>query len=420
LSLAVKSPLSDNATILASKTPNPEEIMPNSMTAPTQVAHHGPAFRKQKKSKISKTRKDAGANGTTRRTKSKAGSSRASKLSPRRKASAAEVLTSSTPHMAELEAQIAEVHSQFIASFRTSLGHARQVGQLLLEAKKKLGHGKFTDWLDRPRRPFARATANCYMRLARHGAILDEDSKHQSAGDMTLAAALRRLAKPRVKRTVDENSATNSATSSTSDGQAAADAGGRSAAATTQTTADATNGADEPDKTETAEARRDAAREDADRHRDEAGADGRAERADHRTRDKGNGTATREAEGATAADSSDTAGEDRPDDRAWLEGIPVRRELGVTAIFDADAILWRRLRPGFDALTRLIEGQGRDVHEFMAEFSHTLRFPHRVTELLKVSHPRHWVACLRCSGKGRKKGERKPCSGCDGAAYWTR
>jgi hypothetical protein len=56
----------------------------------------------------------------------------------------------------------------------------------------------------------------------------------------------------------------------------------------------------------------------------------------------------------------------------------------------------------------------------MAEFSDTLRFPKLVTELLKVSHPRHWIACRWCSGKGRKKGEKKPCSWCRGAAYWTR
>jgi hypothetical protein len=56
----------------------------------------------------------------------------------------------------------------------------------------------------------------------------------------------------------------------------------------------------------------------------------------------------------------------------------------------------------------------------VAEFDRTLRFPHRVTELLRVSHPRHWIACMSCSGKGRKEGRRKPCSGCDGAAYWTR
>jgi hypothetical protein len=55
----------------------------------------------------------------------------------------------------------------------------------------------------------------------------------------------------------------------------------------------------------------------------------------------------------------------------------------------------------------------------MAEFS-LFRFPRRVAELLSVRHPRHWIACMSCSGKGRKKGQRKPCSGCDGAAYWTR
>ena len=423
--------------------------MPKSMLAPPELARPGPTRRK-KKPKATKPPNAAGANGvaggshppparaqggrdlgattpsngTTRRAKSKAGSSRASKPSPRRKASSAGVSTSSTPDLATLEAQIEEGHNRFVASFRTSLGHARRVGQLLLAAKEQLGHGKFTLWLDRPRRPFARATANGYMRIARHGAILDEDAKHQSAGDMTLAAALRRLSKPRVKGTADENSGTNTSTSSTrstSGGRAGADDGGRSAAATTQTTADAANGAAGPDRAETAEARREAAHEDADRRRDDAGADGRrSEQADHRTRDEEDGSATREAEAAGAEDSSAPAGEDRLDDQEWLATLPVRAKLGLTAIFDEDALLWRHLRPGVDALTRLIEGRGRDVHEFMAAFGQTLRYPHRVAELLNVSHPRHWIACPRCSGRGRKKGQRKPCPWCDGAAYWTR
>jgi hypothetical protein len=327
------------------------------------------------------------------------------------------------PDLATLEAQIEEGHNEFLASFRTSLGHARRVGQLLLAAKAQVGHGKFTDWLDRPRRPFARATANGYMRIARYGAILDEDARHQSAGDMTLAAALRRLSKPRIKRTADENSGTNTSTSSTrstSGGQAGADAGGRSAAATTQTTADATNGGVRPDQAETAEAGRDAAREDADRRRDDAGADGqRAERADHRTRDEGNGRATRDAEAATAEDSSAPAGEDRLDDQTWLASLAIRQQLGVTAIFDEDALLWRHLRPGIDGLIRLIEGRGRDVHKFMAEPSHVLRFHCRVNWLLNAPHPRHWIVCRSCSGKGHAKGAKKPCCSCDGAAYWT-
>jgi hypothetical protein len=321
-----------------------------------------------------------------------------------------------------LEAEIQESHNEFLASFRTSLGHARRVGQLLLAAKEQLGHGKFTDWLDRPRRPFARATANGYMRIATHGAILDEDAKHQSAGDMTLAAALRRLAKPRVKRTADENSGTNTSTSSTrsaSGGQAGADAGGRSAAATTRTTADATNGAVEPDQAETAEAHRDAARQDADPHRDENGADGqRAEPADHRTRDKGNGDATRETAAATAEDSSDTAGEGRLDDQTWLATLNnIRQKLADPTHFDTDALIWRRLRPGIDGLIRLVQGLGRDAREAMAEAMAVRRYPYRVASLIGVAHPRAWDLCRFCNGKGREGRRKTPCVMCDGAGY---
>jgi hypothetical protein len=365
------------------------------------------------------------SNSTTRRIKSKAGSSWASTPSPRRKSKTVEESRASTPDLATLEAEIQESHDQFLASFRTSLGHARRVGQLLLAAKEQLGHGKFTDWLDRPRRPFARATANGYMRIARHGAILDEHAKHQSAGDMTLAAALTRRSKPRAKKTADENSGTNTSTSSTrstSGGQAGADAGGQSAAATTQTTTDATNGAVGPDRSESAEARQEADHEDADRRQDEGGADGRrAERPDRRTCSAKKAGTARDDDETTAADpGATTRSEDQLDDQAWLESLAIRQKLEVTAIFDEDALLWRHLRPGLDEITRLIEGRGRDVHKFMAEFSNTLRFPHRVSELLKARHPRHWIACMTCLGKGRKKGEKKPCSRCDGAAYWVR
>ena len=218
---------------------------------------------------------------------------------------------------------------------------------------------------------------------------------------MTLAAALSRLSKPRAKGTADENSGTNTSTSSsrsTSNGQAGADAGGRSAAATTQTTADATNGAVDPDQAKTAEARR-----------DDAGTNGqRAERADHRTRDNGNGRAPREAEAATAEDSSAQAVEDRLDDQKWLASLNnIRQKLADSTQFDQDALLWRHLRPGIDGLIRLVKALGRDAREAMAEAIAVCRYPWRVASLIGVAHPRAWDPCRFCNGKGREGREKE-------------
>ena len=311
---------------------------------------------------------------------------------------------------------------------RQSIEAAKRAGDLLIQIKSRIEHGGWEKWLKTQCRIRPR-TARDYMNIAESWAIIEPliDPKRRPAAVLnpTVKSILRHLAKPRAGRDTGESghSDAGATTSRTEpDEQAEADPDDDPAQATAEDTADAAGAEDRPDRAESAEARREAAHEDGDRRRDEDGADGRrAERADHRTRDEGDGGATREAEAATAEDSSAPAGEDQLDDQQWLASLPIRQKLGVTALFDEDALLWRHLRPGVELLTRLIEGRGRDVHEFMAEFSEfTFRFPRRVAELLNVKHPRHWIACWSCSGKGRKKGERKPCSGCYGAAYWTR
>jgi hypothetical protein len=338
----------------------------------------------------------------------------------------------SMPDLATLEAEIEQSHNEFLASFRTSLSHARQVGQLLLAAKKQLGHGKFTDWLDRPRRPFARATANCYMRIARHGAILDEDAKHQSAGDMTLEAVLRRLSKPRAKKTADENSGTNTSTSSTrstSGSQAGADAGGRSAAATTQTTADATNGAVEPDKAATAEGRSDAASQDADCRRDDAGADGqRADRADHRTRSDQQADSARDDNEATAQDpDATTVAEEQLDDNQWLKSRPVRQKLEDPRTFDREALLWRHTWPAVEQMIRRIEERRPDLlEEDTNNVSHWRKYTRRLLEMIRFPHQDSWRVCKFCNGTGRApicdgmglgSREEQRCGLCDGMGF---
>ena len=434
--------------------------MPKSMMAPPEVARPGPPPR-NKKPKVGKSpnttesngvaggahpppgRAKGGrslgpttpTNGTTLPTKSKAGSSRASKPSPRRKASSAgEVSKSSAPNLAELEAQIKENHDQFFDSYRSSLRHALRVGQLLLQVKEHLGHGPFTGWVE-SRCPFSVESARAYMRVARNGAIVEEGSKRQFATGLTLTDVLKRLAKPRAKKTASEGGGADTSTNSARpepDAPAQVDAGGpdedageatADAAATEGTGAGAVAG----DGTDRAEARREAADENAGRRRDEDGADGRrAGRADHRTRDNGNGRATREAESATAEDSSAPAGEDRLDDRQWLASLPVRQKLGDSrrSLIEDGAPLatpstrdrrgWTRAdgRPGWLGCPQF---HGR-VH------ATGCRFPSRVAELLirRYASRGHagspagvaWQRARQERGVGRI-----PAPWCEGAGY---
>jgi len=46
----------------------------------------------------------------------------------------------------ELAKSIREKHSMMLTSFRSSVTHAMEVGDLLIEAKKRVGHGNFEAW----------------------------------------------------------------------------------------------------------------------------------------------------------------------------------------------------------------------------------------------------------------------------------
>ena len=46
----------------------------------------------------------------------------------------------------ELAKSIKEKHSMMLSSFRNSVIHAMDVGDLLTEAKKRVGHGNFEAW----------------------------------------------------------------------------------------------------------------------------------------------------------------------------------------------------------------------------------------------------------------------------------
>jgi hypothetical protein len=66
-----------------------------------------------------------------------------------------------------LATQINDAHVACLEAGRTALNHAIRAGELLLEAKRRVGHGHFLDWIADHCR-FSKRWAQEYMKLARH------------------------------------------------------------------------------------------------------------------------------------------------------------------------------------------------------------------------------------------------------------
>jgi hypothetical protein len=89
--------------------------------------------------------------------------------------------------LADLARAAVQEHEACESTQRASVGHARKAGLVLLEAKKRVGHGKFLPWL-RANVPFAERTAQAYMRLARHWPKVE--GKAQRVADLSFREAL--------------------------------------------------------------------------------------------------------------------------------------------------------------------------------------------------------------------------------------
>jgi hypothetical protein len=95
--------------------------------------------------------------------------------------------------LAKLAGQINAEHTQALHSIRSSLTHARNAGLLLVEAKKRCGHGRWLPWLEANVRMSER-TAQKYMRLS---ARWDElVAKAPGTADLTIEEGLKLLADP--------------------------------------------------------------------------------------------------------------------------------------------------------------------------------------------------------------------------------
>jgi phage N-6-adenine-methyltransferase len=119
--------------------------------------------------------------------------------------------------LAELAGRINAEHSEALAAARASLTHARNAGQLLLEAKKQCGHGQWLPWLEANVR-FSDRTANAYMRVAKRWA--DLEANPQATADLTIEDALGLLAQQ--DREDEDSQPTGTPAHSGDDGDSAA------------------------------------------------------------------------------------------------------------------------------------------------------------------------------------------------------
>ena len=86
-----------------------------------------------------------------------------------------------------LAAQINKAHDDACASVRTALGHACRAGDLLLEAKRQLGHGAWLPWL-RQNCSVSERTAQKYIQLARK--LPELVAKTPRVADLSLREAI--------------------------------------------------------------------------------------------------------------------------------------------------------------------------------------------------------------------------------------
>jgi len=102
--------------------------------------------------------------------------------------------------LGQLAAEINEAHAQGLAGYRTSLLHAMAVGDLLLEAKARVGHGDWLTWVD-DSLEFDRRTAQRYAQLAEGREQIEvkiaDDSNATSVSHLTMGEALKLVQTPR-------------------------------------------------------------------------------------------------------------------------------------------------------------------------------------------------------------------------------
>ena len=92
--------------------------------------------------------------------------------------------------LADLATEIDQAHGRAVAAAATAIEHARRCGELLMQAKARIGHGGFLAWLESNCIVKERQARN-YMRLAEHWAAIEAKTKSAPGADLTIKGALR-------------------------------------------------------------------------------------------------------------------------------------------------------------------------------------------------------------------------------------
>src|SRR5271165_5330168 len=84
----------------------------------------------------------------------------------------------------DLAARIRAEHEAVSVALKESVRHAIAAGELLIEAKRKLGHGQWLPWL-RDHCTISERTAQLYMRVAKNRAEI-ENQMRSGVADLSL------------------------------------------------------------------------------------------------------------------------------------------------------------------------------------------------------------------------------------------
>jgi hypothetical protein len=100
--------------------------------------------------------------------------------------------------VSDLAKAIIDKVAQITSSLRTSVTRAIETGDLLIEGKKRVGHGKFERWVA-DNCHLSPATARRWMQLAEHRPALEKQltAKTLNLSDLNLSSAQRLLAPPK-------------------------------------------------------------------------------------------------------------------------------------------------------------------------------------------------------------------------------
>jgi hypothetical protein len=99
--------------------------------------------------------------------------------------------------LVELAMQINGAHAQAEQAFLSGMNHALKVGELLLEVKTTIDHGRFNPWI-KDNCDFSDRMARAYMQVARQFPGLPYEER-QRVADMSLRGVLKLFASPEGK-----------------------------------------------------------------------------------------------------------------------------------------------------------------------------------------------------------------------------